>query len=231
MTGLLITTASSWLPVSQCFPGHYSGGRIRPLPLVIIKVVFDLLRPIHQRMSTILSKEQFLAPWWLILLQGLLSLFVGVMLLTAPDMTLVLLVRLLGWYWLIKGVFSLTTVFHPDAKSHRSWLLFVSAIGIVAGIAVLEHPLVSALFFPAVLVSFIGCAGLLIGLIELSVAFRGAGWGMGVLGAVSILLGGALLINTSAGIVMLLYLIGAVELCGGLLAVILAFKLKAATAR
>ena len=230
MTDRQITPSSSRLRVSPCCPGHYSGERIlRRLP-VIIRLVLTPMLLTHHPMSTILSKANFLVPWWLILLQGILSIFVGVMLLAAPDMTLVLMVRLLGWYWLIKGVFSLTTVFHPEAKSHRSWLMFVSVLGIAAGIAVLEHPLVSAFFVPAVLVSFIGFAGLLIGLIELSVAFRGAGWSLGILGAISILLGGALLTYTSAGIVMLLYLIGAVELGGGLLAVILAFKLRAATA-
>jgi uncharacterized membrane protein HdeD (DUF308 family) len=167
-------------------------------------------------------------PWWLILLQGVLSILVGVMLLTAPGVAMIVLVRLLGLYWLIKGIFSLTAIFHPEAKAHRGWLIFNSLLGILAGFVVLDHPLISAVLVPAVLVTLIGIAGLLIGFNDLFASFRGAGWGMGLLGVVSVLLGCALLFNTLIGVALFPYFIGIVELAGGLAALIVAFKLRAA---
>lgn len=164
-------------------------------------------------------------PWWLVLLQGILSVLVGVMLLTAPGSAMIILVRLLGWYWLIKGIFSLSAVFHPEARAHRGWLIFSSLLGILAGCAVLDHPLISAVFVPAVLVTFIGIAGLLIGFNDLVAAFRGAGWSMGLLGVISVLLGGALLFNTVIGVAVLPYVIGTVEVVGGFAAIVISLIL------
>ena len=169
-------------------------------------------------MNTNSAKSLSSVPWWLVLLQGILSILVGIMLVTAPGSTMIVLVRLLGWYWLIKGIFSLVAVFHPEAKDHRGWLIFSSLLGVVAGLVVLDHPLISAVFVPAVLVTVIGIVGLFIGFNDLLAAFRGAGWSMALLGVVSILLGAALLGNTVIGVVLFPYFIGAVELVGGLVA-------------
>ncbi len=178
-------------------------------------------------MNTKPAKSLSNIPWWLVLLQGILSIFVGVLLLTSPRIAMIVLVRLLGLYWLIKGMFSFTAVFHPEAKAHRGWLVFNSLLGIAAGIVVLDHPLISAVFVPAVIVTIVGIAGLLIGFNELFAAFRGAGGGMGLLGVVSILLGGAVLFNTVIGVLLLPYVIGGIEVGGGLVALVLAFRLRA----
>ena len=94
-----------------------------------------------------------------------------------------------------------------------------------------DHPLISAVFVPAVLVTFIGIAGLLVGFNDLFASFRGAGWGMGLLGVISILLGGALLFNTLIGVALLPYLLGVVEIVGGAVAFFVAFRLRTVPAR
>ena len=83
----------------------------------------------------------------------------------------------------------------------------------------------------AVLVTFIGIAGLLIGFNDLLASFRGAGRGVGLLGVISVLLGGALLFNTLIGVALMPYLLGVVELVGGLVACFVAFKLRTVPAR
>ena len=182
-------------------------------------------------MNTASAKSLSSVPWWLVMLQGILSILVGIMLLTMPGAAMIVLVRLLGLYWLIKGIFSITAIFHPEAKAHRGWLIFNSLLGILAGIVVLDHPLISAVFVPAVLVTFIGIAGLLVGFNDLFASFRGAGWGMGLLGVISILLGGALLFNTLIGVALLPYLLGVVEIVGGAVAFFVAFRLRTVPAR
>ncbi len=176
-------------------------------------------------MNNVTSKAISSVPWWLVLIQSILSIFVGILVLASPGSAIILLVRLLGWYWLIKGIFSLTAIFHPDAKEHRGWLIFNGVLGIVAGLAVLDHPLFSALFVPAVLVTFLGIIGMLIGVNDLIAAFRGAGWGMALLGVLSLVLGGLLLCNTLVGVVLLLWIIGIAELIGGAFAFFFAFRL------
>jgi uncharacterized membrane protein HdeD (DUF308 family) len=181
-------------------------------------------------MNTELTKSHFPVPWWLVLLQSLLSILVGVLVLMVPGGALIVLVRMLGWYWLIKGIFSLTAVFHPEAKAHRGWLLLNSLIGILAGFMVLDHPVLSAVFVPSMLVTLIGVAGLIIGINDLMASFRGAGWGMALLGILSIVLGAVLLGNTLIGVAVLPYIIGIAELVGGVTAFFIAFQLRSAQA-
>ena len=174
------------------------------------------------------AKPTAAIPWYLILLQGILSILVGFLLITSPGSAMTVLVRLLGWYWLIKGIFALGAVFQPEAKAHRGWLIFNGIIGVIAGLAVLDHPLISAVFVPSVLVTFIGIAGIMIGVNDLLACFRGGGWSVGLLGIVSVILGGALLANTIIGVALLPYVIGITELVGGTLAIIMSFWLRSA---
>jgi uncharacterized membrane protein HdeD (DUF308 family) len=179
-------------------------------------------------MDTPAAKSLSAVPWWLVLLQAILSIVVGILVLSAPRAAMIFLVRLLGLYWMIKGIFSLTAIFHPEAKHHRGWLIFNSALGLLAGFAVLDHPLISAVFVPAVLVTFVGIAGVFIGVNDLLAAFRGGGLAVGLLGVVSLLLGGMVLANTLIGVAIFPYVVGITELAGGGVIFFLAFKMLGA---
>lgn len=179
-------------------------------------------------MSAPILKRFLVAPWWLILLQGVLSIFIGGIILAAPGAAMFVFVRILGWYWLIKGIFSLTAIFHPDTKSHRAWLVVNSVLGILAGLVVLDLPLFSALFVPALVLTLIGVAGMMIGMNDLIAAFRGAGWPVALLGALSIFLGAVVLANAQVGVTVLPILLGCAQLAGGLVAIVAAFKVRAA---
>src|SRR4051794_16106626 len=62
-------------------------------------------------MATVALETPKSSVWWLHLLQGTAALILGLMLLTAPDVTLVGLVTFLGFYWLITGVLALVSMF------------------------------------------------------------------------------------------------------------------------
>jgi uncharacterized membrane protein HdeD (DUF308 family) len=177
------------------------------------------------------SKSLSAIPWWLVLIQAVASILVGLMVLLWPGTAIIVLVRLLGWYWLIKGIFSLTAIFNPETKAHRGWLIFNSVLGIIAGLAVLDHPLLAAVFVPSVLITFVGVAGVLIGVNDLLAAFRGGGWGVGALGLISLGLGIVLLGNTMFGVAVLPWIIGITELLGGIIAFFFAFRLLGVQAR
>lgn len=167
-------------------------------------------------------------PWWLILLQGILSLLVGIALFTTPGTAMVVLVRILGWAWLIRGIFAITAIFNPEAKDHRGWLTVNGLLGIVAGFLVLDHPLLSAVLVPAMVVTFIGVAGVMIGVNDLFAAFRGAGWGVGLVGVLTIVLGGSLLGNTYIGVAALPFVLGSIEVVAGAAALAFSFRLRSA---
>jgi uncharacterized membrane protein HdeD (DUF308 family) len=165
-----------------------------------------------------------LVPWWLVLLQGIAALILGFFLLTSPGSTMVILIQFMGIYWFVSGIFSIVAIFIDSTA--WGWKLFSGILGIIAGIIVIQHPLWSALLVPTVVVIIIGIEGLIIGIIGLIQAFQGAGWGAGVLGALSIIFGLVLLFNPVVGAVTLPFLLGAFGIVGGIAAIFAAFRMR-----
>ncbi len=163
--------------------------------------------------------------WWLTLLEGIAAVIIGLFLITAPGITLLFLVQVAGFFWLIGGILRLVSIFVD--RSLWGWKLFGGIIGILAGIVVLQHPLWSTLLVPAVYVIILGIQGIIVGGVSLVMAFRGGGWGTGILGALSIVFGIILLLNpVFIGIAILPFVLGAFALVGGITAIIGAFMLR-----
>ena len=163
-------------------------------------------------------------PWWLVLIEGIALLILGLMLLASPGMTTLILVQFIGLYWLIAGIFKIVSIFMDSTD--WGWKLVGGIVGILAGIIVLQHPLWSPLVVGSVLVIILGIQGLIIGGVGVYQAFKGAGWGAGILGAVSILFGLMFLFNVWAFTFSLPWAIGLLALIGGVVAIVGAFKLK-----
>ena len=163
-------------------------------------------------------------PWWVVLLQGIAALIIGVLLLASPGATLVVLVQLLGIYWFVSGIFSIVAIFIDS--SGWGWKLFSGILGIIAGIIIIQHPVWSTLLVPGVIVIILGIQGIIIGIIGLIQAFQGAGWGTGILGALSIIFGLILLFNVPIGVALLPFVLGIFGIVGGIIAIIAAFRLR-----
>lgn len=163
-------------------------------------------------------------PWWLVLIEGIALLILGVLLLANPGMTTLILVQFVGLYWLIAGIFKIISIFMDS--SMWGWKLVGGIIGIIAGILVLQHPLWSPFVVGGALVIILGIQGIIIGIVGLVQAFKGAGWGAGVLGVISILIGILFLANIFMFTVSLPWAIAILALIGGVLAIVAAFKLK-----
>src|SRR5260370_12573473 len=97
------------------------------------------------------SQPQQASIWWLLWLQGMTGIMVGIMLLTAPGTTTAALVSFLGSYWLIMGILALVRVF-VDQSVPWLWSLVIGITGILAGIFVARHPLLAALIMPTAIV-------------------------------------------------------------------------------
>ena len=164
-------------------------------------------------------------PWWLVLLEGIAAAIIGILLLTSPGIPLFALVQITGFFWLIGGIFRIVSIF-VDSSSW-GWKLLGGIIGILAGLVVLQHPVWSTLLLPAVYVIILGIQGIILGGASLVMAFRGGGWGTGVLGVLSIILGVVLLLNPLfIGIAVLPFVLGAFALVGGILAVVAAIMMR-----
>jgi uncharacterized membrane protein HdeD (DUF308 family) len=165
-------------------------------------------------------------PWWLVLLEGIAAAIVGLFLLTAPGATLFVLIQVLGIYWLVGGIFRIISIFIDN--SLWGWKLVGGVFGILAGIVVLQHPLWSSVLVPAVYLVVLGIQGLVLGGVSLVMAFRGEGWGVGILGALSLVFGLVMLFNVWIGVAVLPFVLGAFGIVGGVFAVVMAFRMRSA---
>ncbi|MDX1437629.1 MAG: DUF308 domain-containing protein [Anaerolineales bacterium] len=163
-------------------------------------------------------------PWWLVLLEGIVAIVVGLLLLSSPAMTTAVLVQVLGIYWFIAGIFQIVSIFIDSTG--WGWKLFAGIVGIIAGLYIINHPLLSTVLVPATVVLLLGIGGLVIGVINLIRAFQGEGWGIGLLGVISIILGIVLLSNQFIATLSLPLTLGILAVIGGIVAVIQAFRLR-----
>jgi len=163
-------------------------------------------------------------PWWLVLLEGIAAILIGVLLLTEPGATLFTIVVFLGVYWLVTGVLDLVMLFVD--RTQWGWKLFSGIVGILAGLVIVRHPWWAAYLVPTTLVWIIGIMGIVIGVVAFARAFMGGGWASAILGVISILLGALLLFNTVMSTVVLLYAVAIWAVIGGIFGVVGAFFLR-----
>lgn len=163
-------------------------------------------------------------PWWLVLIQGIAAVIIGILLLLYPAATLFVLIQFLGIYWMVSGIFGIVSIFIDS--SMWGWKLFAGILGIIAGILILQHPIWSGLLVPTVLVFVLGIQGLIIGIVNLIQAFQGGGWGIGILGALSIVFGIILIGSPFVAALALPWVAGIFALVGGIFGIIAAFRLK-----
>jgi len=166
--------------------------------------------------------EHVVFPWWVILVDGIFSLIIGFLLLTDPLATTLVIVQFIGIFWLVTGVMSIIGIFMD--RSMWGWKLVSGVVGILAGFAVMQHPLWSTFMLPAILVTFMGISGLVIGVVGLIGAFRGGGWAAGILAVVNLFFGLLLLGSPFIAAMALPWVYGVLAVAGGIFAIITAFR-------
>jgi uncharacterized membrane protein HdeD (DUF308 family) len=79
---------------------------------------------------------------------------------------------------------------------------------------------------PAIFVLLLGIQGVIVGGISLVLAFKGGGWGAGLLGAVSIVFGIILILNYAnlATVLTFIWIVGIFAIAGGLVQIYHAFQ-------
>src|SRR5262245_64843928 len=92
------------------------------------------------------------------LMLGIFAFIAGAILLwgsvEAKTQTWLLLVEVLGFYWLIRGIFDIVSIFIDNTG--WGWKLFLGIISILAGGYILMYPVASALALPEIFVWVLG---------------------------------------------------------------------------
>ncbi|HHY56821.1 MAG TPA: DUF308 domain-containing protein [Chloroflexi bacterium] len=69
--------------------------------------------------------------WWLVLIQGIATLVIGIFLLMDPITTSRMIVFYIGLYWIVTGILSLIRIFTD--RGNTIWKLISGIIGLLAG--------------------------------------------------------------------------------------------------
>ena len=169
-------------------------------------------------------QDNKLTPWWLVLINGIAALILGILLITSTGSTVLILVQFLGIYWLVSGIFQIVGLFIDSTA--WGWKLFAGILGILAGIVILNHPLISPLVVGGTIVIVMGVQGIIFGIAGLVAAFQGGGWGAGIMGVLSVIFGIVLLANPLLGAAALPWVLGIFGIVGGIAGIIAAFRMK-----
>ena len=178
------------------------------------------------------SLETEARPWGVLLIEGIIAVVVGAILLWAPAKTKVdvytVLVAVLGLWWIVSGIMTLVHMFQDHTA--WGWKLFMGTISIIAGAYVLMYPVATALALPRIFVLVLGLWGIIQGIVMLVMAFKGGGWGIGILGAIWFGLGLWLVANWTAPGMGLAFLWAAAftALIGGIILIFQAFRQRSA---
>ena len=168
--------------------------------------------------------EANLFPWWILLLWGILTIVIGLMFLLSPAVTTILFITFLGAYWLVGGIFVLAGLFAD--RTNTALKLLLAGVNIFAGLLILLHPYYSAFFALEFLILFLGFWACFIGAVHLYHAFGSKDPGNGVLGAISIIFGILLLLNSLLVVVMLPFIAGGFCLVSGLTTLYVSYVAK-----
>ena len=160
-------------------------------------------------------------PGWLGLVQGVALLVLGALCLSAPGATIVVLVQLTGLYWLITGILGLIGLISD--RSGWLWKVFAGVIGILAGMAIVAHPLWSSILVPTTLVIVIGIFGIVNGILVMIQSWGVRRWSGVILGLVGALLGLVLVANPLIGAATLPFVLGLFAIVGGVMSIAMAW--------
>jgi uncharacterized membrane protein HdeD (DUF308 family) len=165
--------------------------------------------------------------WSFILLRGIVAILFGIMALAWPGITILVLVMLFGASAAIDGVLALIVGIKGGTPVPRWWLIVVGLIGILAGIATMTMPGITAL----VLIMIIGGWAVARGIFEIIGAIQirkeiDDEWFLILHGAISVLFGLYVLIFPGAGAIALIWAIAIYAIFIGLMMVAFSLRLR-----
>ena len=166
--------------------------------------------------------------WWALALRGLVAILFGLIAFLNPRVTLAALVLLFGAYAVVDGIFAIIAGIRAAERHERWWPFAIEGLaGLVAGVITFVVPLATAL----ALLYLVGFWAMFTGIFKIAAAIRlrkeiRGEWLLILNGLFSVVFGVLLVVLPAAGLVTLVWLIGAYALVIGAVLVGLAFRLR-----
>jgi uncharacterized membrane protein HdeD (DUF308 family) len=170
--------------------------------------------------------------WWVLLLRGLCAIALGIMTFAMPGVTLLSLVWLFAIFIIADGVASIALGFRGEADGTVWWtMVFLGALAILAGLIASGMALFQPTLTLVTMVIVIGVSAIVRGVFEIIAAIRlrkliDDEWLLALSGLMSIVFGVLINARPGAGVIAIGFLIGALMITLGILAVVLSFRLR-----
>lgn len=160
-------------------------------------------------------------PWWALAIAGIAAIAFGILAVTWPDITVLIMVLLFGIQALATGIVGIIAMFKAIGE-HRTWwpYLIMGALSIIAGLVALAYPGITAL----VLLFIIAFWAIALGIVEIIGAFATGQFMLFVVGLLGIVIGFVLLANPGAGVLAYVVVIGVFAIVRGILLLIEAIR-------
>ena len=169
--------------------------------------------------------EAVTSRWWLFLAQGVAMLILAVVGYTQPGT----IIQIIGAYLVIDGALKLVGAFtNKKDDSSRLTNIIAGVIGVIVGIYAFTNPASAAIIVTYLIAIWVIILGvmLIVWGIQLRERFTEY-WLLIVLGVLSVLFGILVFNNFLAGMLTLAWLFVAYMVIGGILAIVLSFRIKA----
>ncbi len=170
----------------------------------------------------------FLRSWWVLILRGLFAIILGLFALVWPDITVFVIVTIMGVFLLLDGLIEIWVGFLGRGHQPEWWTdALLGILAVIAGVAILAWPGIGALG----LMIFIGASFLTYGLALVYQAIRlreelANEWLVIATGGATAVVGLAFIVFPRAGATVLGLLTGAWLVVFGILLIAIGWKLR-----
>lgn len=186
--------------------------------------------------STVSTYGAVRSYWWVLLLEGLAAVGLGLFLFFQPATTLIVLTTFMGAFWLVDGIFKVIGAFTGKSGDRSWWLLLLAGLlAIIGGVIVLSQPILSTLVTQLFFVYFLAVQAIIGGILGIIWALRlrkeieGEGW-LIVGGILAILLGVLLFSAPLMSVLTLAWVTGISAVAGGIVQIFAAFRWRSQNA-
>jgi uncharacterized membrane protein HdeD (DUF308 family) len=166
--------------------------------------------------------------WWVLLLQGVLGIVVGIVAIASPDLALATIALLFAAWAIVSGVSQLTAGWRVAEARGRSWPFLISgAVSVIAGVLAVLYPGVTILY----LILLLGAWILISGAMEVYTAWKirdeiSGEWILALVGILRIVAGVVILAMPIIGAVLTVALFATWAILSGIAALFLGSRLR-----
>ncbi len=137
--------------------------------LVFIFAIYILLSGVLNIIHSVIGTKDH-QYWFLTLVLGIVEVSAGVYALNNPGISIAILVLLIGFTFIVRGVLGVISAFAPMyTDTHKLLLIVIGVLSVVAGIIVLRYPVAGTLAFTWVIGVYALIAGAIMIALSISV--------------------------------------------------------------